>query len=230
MNDTPIPIPAGYRMNPLGHLVPESLIDEVDKLRDELVNRLVAKAERLSAQIEADKSLFLSEIDAFVGISLSEYGIERGGQKGNITLLSFDGRLKVVRAIADVIRFDERLRAAKALIDECLNEWSTDARAELRVLIHDAFEVDKENKIRIQQVLSLRRLKIDDPRWREAMRAIGESIEIVRTKAYVRFYERIGDSDQWRPIPLDIAALPASTATESTHQNHFPPEESTQLL
>lgn len=207
MNDS-TSIPAGYRADAQGRLVPETNIRPVDLLRDELVNRLCSHAQALSVLLSEAKAMYFSEVSAFVDLSLEEYGVARGGSKGNVTLTSYDGRRRILLAKADVIQFDERLQAAKALIDECLNEWANNARPELRTIVHDAFAVDQQQNIRVQQVLGLRRLEIDDDRWRRAMLAIGESIQIVRTKSYIRFQERIGESDQWRQIPLDIAAVP----------------------
>ena len=40
-----------------------------------------------------------------------------------------------------------------------------------------------------------------------AMKAISESLQVVGSKEYIRFYERIGSSDQYQPISLDIAAV-----------------------
>lgn len=108
--------------------------------------------------------------------------------------------------MVDNIAFDERLQAAKALIDECLHEWTEGARAEVITLINDAFRVDYRN-IRTGSVLALRRLQIDDERWQRAMQAIGEAVQVVSTKAYVRIQERVGDTDQYRSIPLDIAGV-----------------------
>ena len=48
---------------------------------------------------------------------------------------------------------------------------------------------------------------IKDPRWLNAMQAISESVQVVNSKAYVRVYERIGDSDQYQPISLDVAGV-----------------------
>jgi hypothetical protein len=203
------PTPTGYRTDSQGRLVPEAQVREIDKLRDDLVRRLIADARQLSSDIAHAKALYFGEIDAFIALSLQEFGVGRGGEKGNVTLISYDGRFKIVRAIAEVIRFDERLQAAKALIDECLNDWSSGAPSELQAIVQDAFRVDQQQNIRVQQVLSLRKLVIEDARWQRAMEAIGHSIQVVRTKAYVRFYERVGDSDQWQAIPLDIAAVPA---------------------
>ena len=46
-------------------------------------------------------------------------------------------------AVNESIQFDERLLAAKELIDECIQEWSKDSREELRALVNDAFYVGK---------------------------------------------------------------------------------------
>ena len=95
-------------------------------------------------------------------LSADEYGVHLGGDKGNVSLLSFDGQLSVKRAIAQHIAFDERLQAAKALIDECLKEWTADARPEIVLLVQDAFRVDSEGKIRTGNVLALRRKQRDE--------------------------------------------------------------------
>ena len=203
---TTTPTFPGHREDAQGRFVPEAQIRDIDKLRDELVQRLIARASALSITIANEKKLFFSEIEAFVSLSLSEYGVERGGEKGNVTLMSYDGRYKILRAISELIKFDERLQAAKSLIDECLNDWTSEAPSELRAIVQDAFRVDQAQNIRVQQVLGLRRFSIEDERWKRAMTAISESIQIVGSKSYVRFYQRIGNTNKWHQIPLDISA------------------------
>ncbi|MCY1558712.1 hypothetical protein D9M68_956700 [compost metagenome] len=56
-------------------------------------------------------------------------------------------------------------------------------------------------------MLALRRLQIGDERWQRAMQAIGEACQVVGSKSYIRVYERVGDTDQYKPISLDIAAV-----------------------
>lgn len=209
MTETPT-IHPGTRQNAQGHFVPEAQVREIDKLRDELVRALVARAQTLSETIAKEKTLFFSEIDAFVELSLSEFGVVRGGEKGNVTLMTYDGRYKIIRAVSELIQFDERLQAAKANIDACLNDWTSDSRTELRTIVQDAFRVDQAQNIRVQQVLGLRRFSIEDERWKRAMTAISESIQIVGSKSYVRFYERTGTTGKWRQIPLDIAVAGAT--------------------
>jgi len=198
----------GYRRNAAGHLVPLEMIKPIDLARDALVLEIAELAMALSEAIKVFKGGVFADIEAFVELSVEHYGARRpGGSKGNITLLSFDGRLKVVRAVAENITFDERLQAAKVLIDECLMDWTSEARPELKVLIERAFDTDKQGNIRIGAVLALRRVDIKDERWVRAMQAIGDAVQVVATKAYVRIYQRVGDSERWEPIVLDVAGV-----------------------
>lgn len=206
MTQNNVQIPAGYRKKVTGELVPESMIKPIDKARDELVLELVEEAKRVSEIIAKFKSRGFDDISAFVQMSAEQYQANLGGKKGNVTLHSFDGKYKVQLAISENLVFDERLQAAKALIDECINEWATDSRDEIKVLVHDAFQTDKEGKINTGRVLGLRRLDIKDPVWQRAMTAISESVQVVGSKAYMRFYE-CGENGQYKPISLDIAAV-----------------------
>ena len=200
-------IPEGYRADAKGCLVPESMIKPIDRARDELVGELARQARIVSDVLREFKARVFADINAFVDLSGEQYGVKLGGKKGNLTLFSFDGAFKVQVAIAEHMVFDERLQAAKHLIDECIIAWSQDSRDEIKVLVQAAFDTDKEGKINTGRVLALRRLDIRDEKWQKAMQAIGESLQVVGSKEYVRFYERVGDSDQYEPINLDVAAV-----------------------
>ncbi|SES24393.1 Protein of unknown function [Vreelandella subterranea] len=201
-------IPEGFRMDAKGRLVPEEQIKEIDQIRDELVLSIIDRACELRDQLRDFKSDVFSEIEAFVQTSAQEYDVQIGGKKGNIQLVSFCGKYKVVRAIQERITFDERLQAAKALIDECLREWTADARPELAAIVQDAFRVDQAGNIRTGEVLSLRRrFDINDKRWLKAMDAISDAVQVTGSKSYIRIYERVGSTDQYRPISLDIAGV-----------------------
>ena len=200
-------IPEGYKEDAAGRLVPIATIRSIDLARDELVLEIVAAARRLSDDIAKFKASAFGDIAAFVSMSAEEYGVKIGGSKGNVTLLSFDGRYKIQRAIAESLSFDERLQAAKELIDQCITDWSQGSSPEIRALVNDAFQVDQAGKINTGRVLGLRRLDIKDERWLKAMTAISEAVQVVGSKAYVRVYERVGDTGQYQPIPLDVAGV-----------------------
>ena len=200
-------VPDGYMRNAQGHLVPLELVKPIDQERDRLVRELVALAKELNARLVAGKSKMFGDVAAFVELSAEQYGVKRGGKKGNITLPTYDGAFKLQIATAENVTFDERLQAAKTLIDECINEWAKGSRPEIMVLVQQAFQTDKEGNLNVGRILGLRRLEIADPRWQEAMRAIGESVQVIGTKQYVRLYERLGDTDRYVPIPLDMVAV-----------------------
>ena len=199
-------IPVGHWPDAKGRLVPESQIKPIDRMRDGLVHELWAKAEAVHQAMAEFKRAAFADIAAFVELSANEYGVNMGGSKGNVTLLSFDGGLRVQRAIAEHITFDERLQAAKELIDTCLREWTADARPEIAVLVQDAFRVDAAGNIRTGSVLALRRLDITDPRWLRAMNAISDAVQVVGSKSYVRFHRRDGNG-QYQALSLDIAGV-----------------------
>ncbi|UIA90053.1 DUF3164 family protein [Erwinia tracheiphila] len=188
-------------------MTPESLIKPIDMARDALVGEIIGRAVELNKLLADFKLTGFADIAAFVDLSANEYGVSLGGKKGNVTLFTFDGRYKIQRAMQDKIAFDEHLQAAKALIDACLADWTEGACPEIHALINRVFSTDKEGEINTGEVLKLRKLDIDDPRWIKAMTAIGEAVQVVGSRSYIRVYERIGDSDQYRTIPLDIAGI-----------------------
>ncbi|MEX3690109.1 DUF3164 family protein [Paraburkholderia sp. BR14263] len=202
-----ITIPAGYVKDARGHLVPESMVKPVDQLRDQTIQSLIAEAKQLQAKLVEFKRRAFTDIAAFVETSNEQYGVKVGGTKGNISLITFDGRYKIVRQIAERIQFDERLQAAKELIDECIREWTEGSNDKIKALINEAFQVDKEGNVNTGRILGLRRLAIDDPTWTTAMRAIVDSIRVTGSKPYVRLYERDEATEEYRAISLDLAAI-----------------------
>jgi len=205
MNAPANAVPPGYWRDAEGRLIPESMVKPVDRARHELVEELVTEAKAVSGVLSKYKARAFNDIAAFVDMSVEQYGVKLGGQKGNVTLMSFDGRYKVVRQIAEHLVFDERLQAAKALIDECIQDWTEGARDEIRALINDAFQVNKEGKINTGRVLGLKRLNIQDEKWNRAMTAIADSVQVAGSKPYVRVYERVGETDRYEAIALDLA-------------------------
>jgi Protein of unknown function (DUF3164) len=195
----------GYWMDANGNLVPESKVKQIDQVRNQMVYDLCRMAEVESDALRTFKTSSMAEVAAFVGLSLDHYGVRTGGEKGNVTLVSYDGVYKLVRQMQDKIVFGEQLMAAKALIDECVHEWAQGANDNIKALINHAFQTDKEGKINTGRVLSLRRLDIKDEKWQQAMQAIADSMQTASTKPYIRFYKRDVKTLEYLPINLDVA-------------------------
>lgn len=188
-----------------GNLKPLANIKPEDKLQDETVRKIIGYAKDLSQQIARFKKHTLADLASFNALLEQEYGQTIGGKKGNTTYMTIDGRQRVVVQFADQITFGPQIHVAKALIDECLTEWSAEARPEIQAIVTRAFNTDKEGQINKSEIFMLLRLDIDDARWLRAMDAIRDSIRIIGTKGYIRFYERENIDDEPVAITIDLA-------------------------
>lgn len=197
-------VPEGYMQNAKGHLIPADKVKPVDKLRDEVVNDIIKVAKELSTHMSKTKSAIFANFNDFVAVSAQEYDSKLGGEKGNTTLMSYDGQYKVALAVSENLVFDERLQVAKNLIDECVHDWSKDSNDNIKALVNHAFQVDKEGKISTHRVLNLRSLNIDDPKWLNAMDAISDATQVTSTKEYIRIYER-DEHGKYQQVALDFS-------------------------
>lgn len=195
-----------YRQDARGNLVPIANMKPIDLARDDFIREAFAKILPLREQMAELKAQQMADANAFIDLSVEQYGAKRS-VKGNTMLTSFDGKQRIIIAQADVLHFDERLQAAKALIDECLNEWTQDSRAELKAFVLQAFDVSKEGKINVRKVMDLRKLEIDDPKWKRAMQAIADSLHTQATREYIRYYQRNEETGKYEQVVLDFAGV-----------------------
>jgi len=200
-------IPEGYMENGLGHLIPLDKVKPVDMARHELVMELVNMAEKLQGDMKRFRDRAMGEVESFADLSAEKYEAPIGGKKGNVRLVSFDGRYMVQRQISENLVFDERLQAAKALIDQCITRWSEGSNNNIKALVNSAFDVDREGRVNVGRILGLRSLDISDSDWLQAMKAISDSIQVAGSKAYLRLYKRRDGDGKYAGIPLDLAAL-----------------------
>ena len=210
---TPAPIPDGkitlagreFMADAKGNLVPVQLIKDQHLLEDGLVRCEIGWAVALSEQVARMKQHLFNNLGVFEALLAEKYGATIGGKKGNKTLTTVDGLMKISVQVADNIVFGPELQIAKALVDECLNEWAEGARDELRAIVTRAFNTDKEGQINRSEIFMLLRLEIEDPRWQRAMRAIRDAMRVEGSKTYVRFYMRLTPDAPWQPITIDMA-------------------------
>ena len=185
MNDTNTTTPAvpeGYLLNALGHLVPREQVREHDLLRDETVRALAEKALAINKALTDFKSSALTDIADLITISAERYNVKMGGEKGNVSVTTFDGRYKIQR-------------------------WGKGANPYIRTFADRAFRANSKGELKMSEVLDLLRYEIDDEEWAQAMQAIRDSIQAIGNAVYVRVYERIGQSEKYRPVTLDLAAV-----------------------
>lgn len=194
-----------YMADAKGNLVPAELVKAADKLEDEIVRKVIGFAVELSAQISRFKQHTFNDLGDFEALLAQEYGATKGGAKGNKTFMTFDGLMKVQVQVQDSIDFGPELQIAKALIDECLTEWSEDSDPKIQAIVTRAFNTDKEGQINRAAIFMLLGLDIEDTRWQRAMAAIRDAMRVVGSKLYVRCYQRERLEDDFRAITIDLA-------------------------
>ena len=199
-------IPEGYMADTKGRLVPDHLVKDNERLEDQTVRKILGFAEELNAQIARFKGHTFDDVACFLDILSEKYGATRGGARGNVTLTTYDGCQKVVVQVQDFLTFGPELQVAKTLFDACISEWAEGADDKIKVLVEHAFQVDKEGRINRAAVFGLRRLDIDDPGWKAAIGALGDSIRVQGSREYVRFYKRANPRDRWQAVTIDLAS------------------------
>ena len=194
-----------YMADAKGALVPVSLIKPQHLLEDEMVRKVIGFAVALSEQVARFKEHTFEDLGGFEALLAQEYGSTVGGAKGNKTLTTHDGLFKITVQVADNIVFGPELQIAKALVDECLNEWAAGARDEIRAIVTRAFNTDKAGQINRSEIFMLLRLEIEDERWQRAMRAIRDAMRVEGSKTYVRCHRRDTVDGPWQPVTIDLA-------------------------
>lgn len=199
-------VPDGWLMDAAGRLNRIASVRESDRLQDEVARSLALEGVLLHELLRAYKARALDALSDLVSTVAKEYGVQMGGERGNLSLTSFDGQWKVQRIYRDVLSFGPAILAAKTLIDECITRWSEGADNNIRILIDRAFRADKKGDLRTGPVLELLRVKIEDEQWQQAMQALSDAIEITGSAVYVRVYRRTS-GDQYVPVPIDLAVV-----------------------
>ncbi len=208
------PIPPGYLEDAQGRLVPEKMVRPHELQRDALVRDLVGRIEQARAQMSVLKRDLLADVAAHIQLVAEAYDVRISGTNGNVSLTSYDGRLKIDRDIADRIQIGEQIQAAEELIREILDEIQDPIA---RAIVDRAFRRNrKTGELSAARLVDLISVKLDDERWERAVAAIRDAIQTVGTVTYFRAYRRDEPNEPWQMIPLDFSAIaPAPPATES---------------
>ncbi|PZR89668.1 MAG: sulfate transporter [Stutzerimonas stutzeri] len=196
-----------YVTNADGGLTPLDLVKVEDFLEDQMVRKIIGFARPLSAELARFKKHTRADIAEFDRMLEVKYGLVKRGRAGagNQKYRSLDGLMMVETRVNKLIEFGPQLQVAKGLVDECLNEWTDDGRAEVRGLITRAFKVDKAGQISKDAIFELFKVESNDPRWLQAMEAISAAVRVIGSKEYLHFSFREDREADWIRISLNIA-------------------------
>lgn len=199
----------GFWINGKGETYHPDNVRVVDKIKDDMVERLGNTALQMSTAIADFKKNSNDEVNDYFALLLQDYGVDAKSKsvKGNISLENFSSTFKVELSVSENLQFDERIQVAKSLVDEFLIDETKGASPTIQTLITKAFEVDKKGNIDAKKIFALKQYDIQDERWNKAMSIIDESKKVAFTRSYIRFYTRESTDQKWVLIPLDIAAV-----------------------
>lgn len=194
-----------------GKAVPTEYVPELDQLRDAMVERVMKKALKLEELLLQAKLDIIAEVDAYLDARAKE-GKVKEAWKGNITLDSFDGALRIERSMDDQIGFSEQLQMVKTIIDEWIAHRLQGVDESLAKVIGQAFNVDKKGRVNTAMIMRLLNLDIEDAKWKKAMKLLRESIQVTATRQYLRFSEKIETEtgETWRQVCLNFSSLTTS--------------------
>ena len=191
-----------------GKAVPPTYVKPHDKARDRLVESLIKKAEAENARLQKLAVESKKRMQDFLEEMFEKQQLQPN-KGGNYTLNNFSGDQQVCIKVHQFMEFDERIEMAKALIDECIEAWSSGASDNLVALVNDAFRVRGNKGLDVRSVLGLKKINVKDKtgKWTKAMKLIDESLQVVNSKSYIQFKKRPGPDADWETIRLDIAAV-----------------------
>ena len=199
----------GYIETSPGRYVLETALTARQRMEHQTVNELIQEARELQGLISLFKAKAFDKVDQLRQTLAAQYNVDLAGKRGGMTLTSLGDRRRVQVSVGDTMTFGPELEAAKALIDQCLIDWTNGGNQNLAVVVNAAFHVGENKRVRMDRVMSLRQLKIEnDDRWDRAMLAIGDAVRTERSKMYIRFYERPSAEAELELIVLDFARVP----------------------
>lgn len=205
--NTATTVPAGYRKNSRGHLVPEADVSPLDRQRDDLVHEIFVRAQILSKGMAESKKNWLSAIQAHLQLAAEKYQVTVGGGSGNVTLLSYDGLIKIERQHSRRLVVNERVAIAKELVERHVVSLSTELTGDTKRMVRAAFRMDEKGNYSATALLSIaRRMKSEAPEWQAAVAAINDAVTTEYGDPYVRVYIR-QDDGTYQQLSLDMSEV-----------------------
>jgi len=209
----PAPVPDGiievngnqYMADAKGRLAAIETIKPMHKLQDELVRKEFGHAIAIANQLSRFKGHAYENLGSFDALMAQEYGLTKGGAKGNRTYTSFDGLMKIEVRVQDRIVFGPEMQVAKALFDECLTEKAAASDPLIRTIVTNAFDTDKEGQINRTNIFILLNTDYEDPRWISGQKAIRDAMHVIGSASYLRYQFRDAFDAPWQSLTIDLA-------------------------
>lgn len=191
-----------------GRKCPVKYVSKFDKQKESELGKILKEANFLNARLAALKANITSFVEDTVKNYADKNKIKMETWKGNLTISSFDGSVKIELNAAARVEFDDlAIKACKGLLDEFLSENIDAKNAFISEIVTDAFSTSR-GKLDTKKVLSLLKYesKIQDAKFQEAMRFLKESIRNTGSKNFYRISVK-GSDNEFKAVKLDLTSL-----------------------
>jgi len=190
-----------------GRWVPVTLIRTAKQLEDGLVRIIATGALSLSLSLSRFKTMSFAEALGLIELIASKHNVTLTGKRGDIYLYSHDREWMVSVTGQDKVTFDPSIAIAQQMLSEWLS--AEDASADLKAIVAQAFALDEQKRLRVQEILRLRRYDVQHPKWKAAMDVIAQSMETIGKREYLRVHRR-NAAGGYVLVPLDLASVERS--------------------
>lgn len=187
-----------------GNEVPAQYVPQLDKERERIALKHIARAEKLKNDLLKFKEEVLNDCDGVYNRMLESNNVP-GNSKGGYSIGTFDREVKIEVSIQERIEFDDLITVAHEKIKQYLAEKMQGVDPDLVALINQAFETRK-GRMDVKRIMGLFRLQITHPLWIEAMELIKKSINRNDSKRYIQFLKK-DKNGEYNMVNLNFAAL-----------------------
>ncbi|XWN36075.1 MAG: DUF3164 family protein [Balneola sp.] len=203
-------------IDPNGLEIPSNRVTKEEKNKEKVVDKCHKLASIATEKLAEARNEIYDLVEEFLEESAHYAKLKKW--KGNASITNFEGTLRVKKDIKNNVQPDDNIHICKQIVDECLSSWSKGAKKELQEVIKSYFHTDSKGEYRLENLIRLKKTKVDDPRWNEAMSYLDKSLNVVSSKAYysVEFKNKLGE---WERIPLNFHEIMPETLKDESEQS-----------
>jgi hypothetical protein len=191
-----------FWLNAEGIPVEVKRIQTEEKKRERVVNKTIKQALKASEILTRFHEDAVRLVDNYLQEVAEQYG---EAWQGATTLYNFNQTQKIDVKISKTIDFNEHFNTAEKKIFKYIETITTDLNSDVASIVRLAFSRNRAGVIDPKKILDLKRLKIKDKDWVEAMELIDKSIFVKSTKRYLNFWIR--EDKDWVSIPLNFSKM-----------------------
>jgi hypothetical protein len=188
-----------------GAKVPDEAVSPFDKRKERVIQSLYKKAVKLSKELEKLKELMYEKGDELYEEKYRNRGLDIDKKRGNYTHFSYDKSIKFEMNVQENISFSDDINLSQQKLNEYIEDVLSGANTDIQQLVNNAFKTRK-GRLDKARIFSLFALKIEHPKWQEAMELIKGSIETNDSRRYASISVR-DDNGDYNAVQLNISSL-----------------------